>query len=75
MNVTCHPIIRQILGRVHVGTRYVDAARTVIDALKHGKKTYRKMAREERREMLTQIFAQHRENREEYMAVMYPRRR
>jgi hypothetical protein len=70
---TMHPIVKQIIDRdCHVGlsTRYV--IRYVISRLKDGHATFRAMPREDRRLLMQQCIEQHRENRELYVAVMYP---
>jgi hypothetical protein len=59
-----HPIIRQIIDRdCHVSMRNRDVIRHVISKL-------RAMARDDRRELLRQCIACHRENWELYVDVM-----
>jgi hypothetical protein len=68
-----HPILRQIIDRdchVSESNRYV--IRHVISKLRNGWQTFRKMPRSDRRFLMRQCIQQHRENRELYVAVMYP---
>ena len=68
-----HPIVRQIIDRdCHVGMSNRAVMRHVISRLKDGWKTFRQMPKEDRRELLRQCREAHRENRELYVAVMYP---
>lgn len=68
-----HPIVAQIINRdCHVGTSYRSVIRHVISKLRHGRKTFRSMPKENRRMLMRECIQQHRENRELYRAVMYP---
>ena len=68
-----HPIVRQIIDRdCHVGISNRAVMRHVISRLKHGWETFRQMPRADRKELLRQCRDRHRENRELYVAVMYP---
>ena len=71
--LTVHPIVKQIIDRdCHVGESYRTVIRHVVSRLQEGWKTYRKMPRADRRELMQQCIHQHRANRELYIAVMYP---
>lgn len=71
--VDVHPIVAQIINRdCHVGCSNRSVIRHVISKLRHGHKTFRAMAKEDRRLLMQQCIAQHRENWELYRAVMYP---
>ena len=68
-----HPIIRQIINRdCHVAWSNRTVIKHVISKLKHGRRTYRAMPREDRRRFIKQCIKQHRENWELYRAVMLP---
>lgn len=68
-----HPIVKQIIDRdCHVGISNRAVIRHVISKLRHGYQTFRQMPAEDRKELLRQCVERHRENREEYVAVMYP---
>jgi hypothetical protein len=66
-----HPIVRQIIDRdCHVSATNRDVIRHVISKLKHGHRTFRAMAKRERRDMMKQCIACHRENLRLYADVM-----
>jgi hypothetical protein len=66
-----HPIFRQIIDRdCHVSMRNRDVIRHVISKLRDGNDTFRAMPRDDRRELLRQCIAVHRENWELYVDVM-----
>ena len=68
-----HPIVKQIIDRdCHVGLPNREVIRHVISRLKDGYATYRSMSRADRRLLMQQCMQRHRENRELYVAVMYP---
>ena len=68
-----HPIVKQIIDRdCHVGLPNREVIRHVISRLKDGYVTFRSMSRSDRRLLMQQCVEQHRENRELYIAVMYP---
>ena len=68
-----HPIVKQIIDRdCHVGLPNREVIRHVISRLKDGHATYRAMPRSDRRLLMQQCVQRHRENRELYVAVMYP---
>ena len=69
--LSIHPIVRQIIDRdCHVGISNRAVIRHVISKLRDGMQTYWSMPRDDRRELLRQCIARHRQNREEYAAVM-----
>ena len=68
-----HPIVRLIIDRdCHVAMSYRAVMRHVISRLRNGYRTFRAMPPEDRKELLRQCRDRHRENRELYVAVMYP---
>lgn len=68
-----HPIVRLIIDRdCHVGMSHRAVMRHVISRLRNGYRTFRAMPPEDRKELLRQCRDRHRENRELYVAVMYP---
>ena len=68
-----HPIVRQIIDRdCHVGETYRTVIRHVVSKLRGGWTTFRKLPRSDRRLLMQQCIQQHRDNRELYVAVMYP---
>ena len=68
-----HPIVKQIIDRdCHVGLPNREVIRHVISRLKDGHATFRSMSRADRRLLMQQCIENHRENRELYVAVMYP---
>ena len=68
-----HPIVGQIIDRdCHVSLSDRAVMRHVITRLKHGYQTFRQMPTEGRKELLRQCRDRHQENRELYIAVMYP---
>lgn len=68
-----HAIVKQIIDRdCHVGVSHRAVIRHVISKLRHGYQTFREISAEDRKELLRQCVERHRENREEYIAVMHP---
>ena len=68
-----HPIVRQIINRdCHVAESNRRVIRHVISKLRGGWQTFQAMPRADRRLLMHQCVQQHRENRELYVAVMYP---
>ena len=68
-----HPIVKQIIDRdCHVGISNRQVMKHVISRLKHGWRTFRQMPREDRKDLLRQCVERHHQNRQEYVAVMYP---
>ncbi len=68
-----HPILKQIIDRdCHVGISNRQVMKHVISRLKHGWHTFRQMPREGRKDLLRQCAERHGQNRQEYIAVMYP---
>ena len=68
-----HPIVRQIIDRdCHVAMSYRAVMKHVISRLRDGYQTFRAMPAADRKELLRQCRDRHRENRELYVAVMYP---
>lgn len=68
-----HPIVRQIIDRdCHVACSNREVIRHAISKLRDGWTSFRSMPREDRRLLMRQCIQQHRENRELYVAVMYP---
>ena len=63
-------MISQIVGRCHIGEDYTDVLRYVITRIKGKKKTWRKLPREERREIVREVCKEHKANRELYNYVM-----
>jgi hypothetical protein len=70
MAVKADPLIRQIVGRCHVGESNRKVIRYVISCLKRKYKTWQATPKATRREAMHQIIAVHRENRQLYRAVM-----
>jgi acyl-CoA reductase-like NAD-dependent aldehyde dehydrogenase len=70
MGANADPMIRQIVGRCHVGRSHRSVIRYVVSRLRQGYSTWRTLPREARREILRNIIAQHDENRAEYRSVM-----
>lgn len=69
MNV--HPILRQIIDRdCHVSLTNREVMRHVISKLKDGYRTFRAMPKRDRRDLLRQCIACHRENWRLYVEVM-----
>jgi len=65
------PIVRQIIDRdCHVGISHRAVIRHVISKLRDGRKTFRAMSREDRRELMRQCVSRHRQNRQMYADVM-----
>ena len=68
--MTVHPIIRQIVDRLHVGTPRREVFDEVISKLRGGRQTYLAMSREDRRQLLRAAAEVHRENLQLYRDVM-----
>jgi len=64
------PIIRQIVGRCHVGESNMSVLRYAVSRLKHGRKTFLSMPKASRRKFMTLCIHAHAENRDLYRAVM-----
>ena len=72
-DLNVHPIVRQIIDRdCHVGCSNRHVIHHVISKLRDGWRTFRTMPHDDRRRLMRQCIQQHRENRELYVAVMYP---
>ena len=67
-------IIRNIVGRCHVGDGYLAVIRYAISRLKHKRRGFLAMSRPQRREFLRLCITTHAENRRVYIAVMTGRR-
>lgn len=66
-----HPIVRQIIDRdCHVGISNRAVIRHVISKLRDGMQTFRSMPKNDRRELMRQCIARHRQNWELYVNVM-----
>ena len=65
-----HPIVRQIVGRCHVGEDYLSVVRYVLSKLKGGRTAFFTVPRDERRYIIGSTLACHAENRNTYSAVM-----
>lgn len=66
-----HPIVRQIVDRdCHVSISNRAVIRHVISKLRGGMQTFREMPKKDRRELMRQCIARHRQNWEEYVNVM-----
>ena len=63
-------IIRNIVGRCHVGDTNREVIRYVISRMKHGYQTFKTLPREQRKDFLRQIVQDHKDNRELYSYVM-----
>lgn len=63
-------IIRQIVGRCHVGDGYLNVLRYTISRLKDDMESYRSMSRHDRREFVRLVFDCHQQNRGLYCYVM-----
>ena len=70
-NMMIHPIVRQIVGRLHVGESNMTVIREVLAAIRPGQ--YRAMARHDRHDLLRQIIRCHQENRQLYHDVAFGR--
>lgn len=64
------PIIRQIVGRVHVSTSNRQVIYTVISKLKRGKKTFKALPKEHKKLLMKQAIIVHAENYALYRDVM-----
>ena len=77
---TCGPVkgdptrpdlmIRQIVGRCHVGDPYRAVLREVIGSITNGKRQWRAVGRDQRRLCVAMIVHEHNENRATYRYVM-----
>lgn len=70
MTFNNHPILRQVLGRVHVGVSNLQAVRTCIKALKGRYKTFLGLKRSEKRSFIKAVVKMHGQNRDLYRTVM-----
>lgn len=68
--VVCEAMVRQILGRVHVGQSNRAAIRYFVSRLRNGHRTWRTLSRSDRREWMQAVLRQHAANRAEYRSVM-----
>ena len=66
----CSPIVRQIVGRLHVGESYLEVLRHVLTKLKGGRKTWLQLPKFHRRHLVAAVIQHHRENRSLYRHVM-----
>lgn len=64
------PIVRQIVGRRHVGESYLEVLRHVLSKLKGGRKTWLRLPKFHRRHLIASVIQHHRENRVQYRQVM-----
>ena len=64
-------MITMLVGRCHVSDSYVEVLRYVRSRIKRG--AWCELSREQRREIVRDVIAEHRANRECYMEVMYHR--
>lgn len=64
------PIVRQIVGRCHVGETYLEVLRHVLTKLKGGRKTWLLLPKLNRRHLIAAVIQHHRENRVLYRQVM-----
>ncbi|MEZ6131297.1 MAG: hypothetical protein R3C59_21690 [Planctomycetaceae bacterium] len=70
-HLTIHPIVRQIIDRdCHIGISNRAVIRHVISKLRSGMNTFRQMSKADRRDLMRQCIARHRENQELYVDVM-----
>ena len=65
-----HPIIRQIIGNIHVSQQYSYVLRIVIRKLKRGYSGFASLPSEDRRHLVTDVIWQHATNQVEYVDVM-----
>ena len=65
-----NPFVRQIVERCHVGDTNREVIRYVISRIKGKYKTFRKLPREQRKQLLRDAVQCHRENRDLYCYVM-----
>ena len=65
-----HPMVRQIVGRCHVGNDYGTVRRYVVSRFNRGYHGFRALDRKTRRAMLRDITRAHSENRDLYRFVM-----
>lgn len=63
-------MIAMLVGRCHVSDTHREVIRYVISRLKRGHRQYRQMPREQRRDFMRAIIAEHNDNRALYRAVM-----
>jgi hypothetical protein len=64
------PMVRQIIGRLHVGESYLAVLRHVLSKIKGGRKFWLKLPKFHRRHLIASVIQHHRENRVEYRQVM-----
>jgi hypothetical protein len=67
---TMPPIVSRIVGRCHVGESNSKVIRYFISRLKHKYATWRTIPREQRREWLQWVIAEHADNRGVYNSVI-----
>lgn len=67
-------IIRNIVGRCHVGDSYLAVIRYAISRLKHKRRGFLALSKNQRRQFLKQVIRAHADNRRVYIAVMTGRR-
>ena len=65
-----HPIIRQIIGNIHVSQQYSYVLRTVIGKLKNGYSGFAAIPSEDKRHLIMDVLYQHATNQVEYVDVM-----
>jgi len=63
-------MIRQIVGRCHVGQSYLSVVRYVCSRLRHGRQTFLNASKDQRRLLIAMTIEQHKRNRAEYGDVM-----
>lgn len=64
------PMVRQIVGRCHVGESYFAVLRYVLAKIKGGRKEWLRLPKFHRRHLIASVLQHHRENRIEYRQVM-----
>lgn len=64
------PMVRQIVGRIHVGESNLAAIRYVVSRLRDGHRTFRQMPRKDRRRLMRQIVQAHQDNFRLYVHVV-----
>ena len=70
MSELYHPMVAQIVDRCHVGESHREVLRYFQSRLRGKRKGWRKLTREERRQWMRLVFAQHDSNRGIYTSVM-----
>ena len=63
-------IVRNIVDRCHVGTRYVDVLKYLVSRINGGYKTWKTLTRAQRKEIMRVAFARHRANNKLFRSVM-----